>query len=174
MTFCASLLLLSACAQKVRDFKVSPGFDDEPSTTRRTTDEAPARSTSASRSSSSVPALPPRIIDIPTAFQEKFSDQNDGYDLSRVYNTPQGEVRFLKVIKAVKSHRHAKTSHAYYVVSGQGQAILDGITTDIRAGQMIIVPPRVTHSIVNGGGQPMFLTEFSTPEVKSSDTEWLQ
>lgn len=46
---------------------------------------------------------------------------------------------------------------------GSGEAVLDGVRTDIRAGFAVVVPVGMTHNILNSGTVPMKLYTLYAP-----------
>ena len=51
----------------------------------------------------------------------------------------------------------------FRVEQGNGQAILDGVTTAIRAGFAVLVPAGARHNIVNTGAEPLKLYTLYAP-----------
>ena len=57
-----------------------------------------------------------------------------------------------------------KLDQFFRVEEGEGEAILSGLRTPIRAGFAVIVPAGVMHNIVNTGDRPMkLLTVYAPP-----------
>lgn len=57
-----------------------------------------------------------------------------------------------------------KLDQFFRVEEGQGQAILDGVPTSIRAGFALVVPAGAKHNIINTGSVPLKLyTVYSPP-----------
>ena len=58
------------------------------------------------------------------------------------------------------------------IETGQGQAILDGVTHELQADFAVIVPAGTNHNIINTGQEVMKLyTIYSPPEHKDGTTE---
>jgi mannose-6-phosphate isomerase-like protein (cupin superfamily) len=51
----------------------------------------------------------------------------------------------------------------FRVEAGTGEAILDGVTTAIRAGFAVVVPAGANHNIINTGGVPLKLYTLYAP-----------
>lgn len=51
----------------------------------------------------------------------------------------------------------------FRVESGSGEAVLDGVSTSIRAGFAVLVPAGTTHNIINTGDVPMKLYTLYSP-----------
>ena len=64
--------------------------------------------------------------------------------------------QFLGVIdpSRVPAHGHVY-DEVIYVVEGEGAAHIDGVSTPIRAGSCIHLPPRIPHTLENHGPGPM-------------------
>ncbi len=135
-------------------------------------DTAPTEYQRSSSSSSS--AAKAEIIDIPSAFAQQFTDKQSGYDQSQVYVSADGDVQFLKIHTAIRLHKHLMRSHVYSMISGQGQVTLNGQTQNIRAGQVIVVPPGTTHKLMNTGEQPLLAIELTMPTSSAADVLWLE
>lgn len=51
----------------------------------------------------------------------------------------------------------------FRVEEGSGEAVLDGVTTQIRAGHAVLVPAGANHNIVNTGPSPLKLYTLYAP-----------
>jgi mannose-6-phosphate isomerase-like protein (cupin superfamily) len=51
----------------------------------------------------------------------------------------------------------------FRVEAGTGEAILDGVTTEIRSGFAVIAPAGATHNIINTGNAPLKLYTLYAP-----------
>jgi mannose-6-phosphate isomerase-like protein (cupin superfamily) len=51
----------------------------------------------------------------------------------------------------------------FRVEAGSGEAVLDGVTTEIRAGFAVVVPAGATHNIINTGRVPLKLYTLYAP-----------
>jgi len=51
----------------------------------------------------------------------------------------------------------------FRVEAGTGEAVLDGVTTAVRAGFVIVVPAGATHNILNTGDAPLKLYTLYAP-----------
>lgn len=57
-----------------------------------------------------------------------------------------------------------KLDQFFRVEQGQGEAVLDGVKTAIKAGYAVVVPAGARHNIINTGTEPLKLyTIYSTP-----------
>lgn len=51
----------------------------------------------------------------------------------------------------------------FRVETGQGEAVLDGVRTTLRAGFAVVVPAGTTHNIINTGAVPLKLYTLYSP-----------
>jgi mannose-6-phosphate isomerase-like protein (cupin superfamily) len=56
-----------------------------------------------------------------------------------------------------------KLDQFFRIEEGAGQAVLDGVTTEIAAGFAVLVPAGAKHNIVNTGSSPMKLYTLYSP-----------
>ena len=59
---------------------------------------------------------------------------------------------------------HKRGEELYYVISGSGQAILDGKNYDLREGCFFRVPPGIVHQF-STSDQPLSILNFHSPPV---------
>jgi mannose-6-phosphate isomerase-like protein (cupin superfamily) len=53
-----------------------------------------------------------------------------------------------------------------FIVSGEGQAVIDGSRTKIVANRMIVIPKGAKHNIINKGEQPLKLFSVYSPPAE--------
>jgi mannose-6-phosphate isomerase-like protein (cupin superfamily) len=53
------------------------------------------------------------------------------------------------------TNAHADSDQWLYVVSGRGEAIIEGETYDLDAGTLVLIEPGETHEITNTGATPL-------------------
>ncbi len=182
----AALMTLGGCRDAITSFNPGVGIErsgndvlpvDEGTYTEEhpsAYEEEPEEPVAAS-SSSVRPAAQPGIVDIPSAFQGQFTDTGYGYEVSEVYLSQTGDVRFIKIPQAMNSHRQDWAGEIYYIISGTATVTLGEKISEARAGQMIVVPARTTIKIKNAGSAPVFLIQFMTPvPANTGETQWLE
>jgi mannose-6-phosphate isomerase-like protein (cupin superfamily) len=49
-------------------------------------------------------------------------------------------------IDGARPHYHKRSTELYYVLSGEGVVVLDGVEHEVRAGSMVHIPPGVVHA----------------------------
>jgi len=90
---------------------------------------------------------------------------NSNADFRRVLYTAQHCQLVLMTLKPeedIGAEVH-QLDQCFRVESGHGNAVLDGVTTPIKAGFAVIVPAGVRHNIVNTGTAPLRLTTLYAP-----------
>lgn len=58
---------------------------------------------------------------------------------------------------------HAHVEQILYFQSGTGAAMLDGVTTPVGAGDVVIVPPGTRHNFTNTGTEPLVIATVYVP-----------
>lgn len=71
-------------------------------------------------------------------------------------------VMSLKPSEEIGAEVH-KLDQFFRVEEGTGQAVLDGVTTEIKAGYAILVPAGTNHNIINTGAAPLKLYTLYAP-----------
>ena len=71
-------------------------------------------------------------------------------------------VMALKPKEEIGAEVH-KLDQFFRVEQGTGEAVLDGVTTAIRAGSAVLVPAGTRHNIINSGVEPMKLYTIYSP-----------
>ena len=71
-------------------------------------------------------------------------------------------VMALKPQEEIGAEVH-KLDQFFRVEEGQGEAVLDGVTTSINAGFALVVPAGARHNIINTGSTPMKLYTLYSP-----------
>jgi mannose-6-phosphate isomerase-like protein (cupin superfamily) len=86
-------------------------------------------------------------------------------DFRRVLYTAQHcqlVVMALKPQEDIGAEVH-KLDQFFRVEQGHGEAVLDGVTTSIKAGYAVVVPAGARHNIVNTGTEPLKLYTLYSP-----------
>jgi mannose-6-phosphate isomerase-like protein (cupin superfamily) len=58
--------------------------------------------------------------------------------------------------REIVTHRHAQIE-AYYILSGEGVVLIDGVEHAVRAGSAVYLPGDVEHAAANTGGETLRL-----------------
>ncbi|MFE0652707.1 cupin domain-containing protein [Streptomyces sp. NPDC059534] len=64
-----------------------------------------------------------------------------------------------------KPHLHTRSSELFYVLDGAVEFFLDGATTTVEAGGLVVVPPRMPHAFGAAPGSTADLLAVLTPGV---------
>ncbi len=79
-------------------------------------------------------------------------------------------VMALKPKEEIGAEVH-KLDQFFRVEEGSGEAVLDGVTTAIRAGFAVVVPAGANHNIINTGSVPLKLyTLYAPPNHRDGDS----
>lgn len=61
-------------------------------------------------------------------------------------------------------HTHPESEEILYVLSGEGEQMVDGETREVSAGDTIYIPADIEHSTINTGWEPLrFLAVYAPP-----------
>jgi quercetin dioxygenase-like cupin family protein len=75
--------------------------------------------------------------------------------VGRADGAPNFAMRQFTVASGGHTPRHSHNyEHEVYVVAGEGRAECDGAFHDVRAGDVLLVEPNLTHQFVNTGEGP--------------------
>jgi len=71
----------------------------------------------------------------------------------------------IQVSDDIGEEVHEDHDQFFRVEEGKGEVFIDGVTTKIKADDVIIVPAGATHNVINTGTEPLRLyTIYSPPE----------
>ena len=78
-------------------------------------------------------------------------------DYRPVFETKRLNVTHVRIHPGdtVPAHTHADEDQVYYVATGAGYVILDGVPTDVAAGDGVLIPMGTEHEITNTGAEPL-------------------
>lgn len=74
----------------------------------------------------------------------------------------QWVVMALKPKEEIGAEVH-KLDQFFRVEQGTGEAVIDGVTTAIRAGYAVLVPAGAKHNVINSGTEPLKLYTIYSP-----------
>ncbi|MFC1897752.1 cupin domain-containing protein [Chloroflexota bacterium] len=66
---------------------------------------------------------------------------------------------------ALEPHQHENVEHVYFILSGVGIVMVGDEEQEVREGDAIYMPPRLTHAMTNTGTYPLRFLAI-TAEVK--------
>jgi mannose-6-phosphate isomerase-like protein (cupin superfamily) len=82
---------------------------------------------------------------------ESYADYRPVFETKRLNMT---HVRILPG-ETVPAHVHEDEDQVYYVASGSGFVVLDGVRTDVSAGDGVLIPIGTEHEFTNTGNEPL-------------------
>jgi mannose-6-phosphate isomerase len=71
--------------------------------------------------------------------------------------------------KRLSYQRHARRSEHWFIVSGSARVTLDGVTSDLSAGDAVDIPVGTDHRIENPAGGPMVFVEVQHGDYFGED-----
>jgi mannose-6-phosphate isomerase-like protein (cupin superfamily) len=69
----------------------------------------------------------------------------------------------IKPGEDVGMETHAHVEQTLFFLSGTGMAVLDGVETPIKAGDVVVVPPGTEHDFVNTGNDSLKIYTIYSP-----------
>lgn len=66
-------------------------------------------------------------------------------------------------------NEHAEAFEYFYVLAGEGKALVGETEVDIRAGSFFVVPPGNNHQVTNTGATRLYVLTTMIPDEKFSD-----
>jgi mannose-6-phosphate isomerase-like protein (cupin superfamily) len=70
----------------------------------------------------------------------------------------------LEAGEAIGLETHADTDQAFYIVKGEGHAVVGGESHAIEKGSLVVVPAGTPHDVINDGGESLkFFTIYVPP-----------
>ena len=82
---------------------------------------------------------------------EAYADYRPVFETSRINVT---HVR-IHPGETVPAHTHLDEDQVYFVSTGVGYVVLDGVRTDVSAGSCVLIPIGTEHEITNTGAEPL-------------------
>jgi quercetin dioxygenase-like cupin family protein len=83
-------------------------------------------------------------------------------DISQGIGSQDGTLRLLGIWDTVlaegegfRPHAHDVVEEAYYIVEGKGEMFLSGEAHEVKAGDIVYIPPKSVHFIRPRGRQPL-------------------
>ena len=93
----------------------------------------------------------------------------ENLNVEKLYTDKNSTVFLLRLKSEVKPHRHEKHTETVYVLSGRGDFTLNGITTRIKAGDLIVIPESAVHSVIVTSKEPLTALSVQSPEFFGAD-----
>jgi mannose-6-phosphate isomerase-like protein (cupin superfamily) len=78
-------------------------------------------------------------------------------DYRPVFETSRLNVTHVRIHpgETVPAHTHPDEDQVYFVVTGTGAVVLDGVRTEVSAGSSVLIPIGTEHEITNTGSEPL-------------------
>lgn len=78
-------------------------------------------------------------------------------DYRQVFETKRLNVTHVRIKpgETVPTHTHLDEDQIYYVATGTGFVVLNGVRTDVSAGSSVMIPIGTEHEITNTGSEPL-------------------
>lgn len=115
----------------------------------------------------------PGIVNLADKFKEDFPNKKTGFAFDFITKASTGSVEVFKIADRVPLHSHAKENHILYIYQGTAKGNVGDIEADVAAGQLIIIPAGMPHTLQNTGKEPLAFVLFSTPPFDPEDIEML-
>jgi len=90
-------------------------------------------------------------------------------NVEKLYTDKNSTVFLLRLKNEVKPHVHEKHTETVYVLSGSGDFTLDGVTTRIKGGDLIVIPENAVHSVIVTSREPLTALSVQSPEFFGAD-----
>ena len=89
----------------------------------------------------------------------------------RVVTGGEGGLANVHVVSVTQGseHYHEAYDELYYVLSGKGSITLDGKTSALRPGAVVVIPRGLRHSLAADGDEPLEFIIFGVPPMAIDD-----
>lgn len=112
------------------------------------------------------PAIAKRWTDCPV-YQISPNDSNYFALLFDEQGEGANAVAVIEIFRhggATPPNSHRVAHEMFFVLHGEGQAIVDGTTTELRAGNALLVKPGASHVVRNTGSSKLYCLTVMTPD----------
>jgi mannose-6-phosphate isomerase-like protein (cupin superfamily) len=93
-------------------------------------------------------------------------------EMQRIVTGGDGGVANVHVAKGVANlptFYHTGYDEIYYITSGEGTVTLNGVSTPIRPGSVVVIPSGVTHALEAEPDRPFEFVIFGSPPIGIED-----
>lgn len=80
----------------------------------------------------------------------------------------------IRVQEEVKPHYHSYHTEHIYVVKGSAILKLGDSTMTVKPGDLIVIPPKVVHSVKVNSFEPFEVLSIQSPGFKGEDRIWVE
>ena len=91
-----------------------------------------------------------------------------------LFKTPTANMVLTHAEPGTKLHKHEVSDHFVYILKGQGEVRLGEKKETITAGDLILIPKGVPHSILKAGNVEFVFLAMSSPPLDQQDFVWLE
>jgi mannose-6-phosphate isomerase-like protein (cupin superfamily) len=105
----------------------------------------------------------------PKQYQAFRISPNDTNRLAIVFDPATDDISFTVCVEIfdiggkTPPNRHQYAAEMFFVLKGEGQAVCDGKTVTIKAGDSLLVPPSGTHVVENIGSGRLYALSMMVP-----------
>jgi mannose-6-phosphate isomerase-like protein (cupin superfamily) len=101
----------------------------------------------------------------------------DGSSIRELAGVPSGNAVNQSLAEATVppggetvEHYHRRSEEIYYFTAGAGRMRLGDEEAEVRAGDMVVIPPGTRHKLWNTGSEPLVLLCCCAPPYSHEDT----
>lgn len=114
------------------------------------------------------------VISVPERFKAEFPNKKAGFEFDIVTKVPSGSVELFKIKDKVDQHYHTNENHVLYILKGRAQGKVGDVEAEVKAGDLVIIPASVHHSLKNLEEEPLEFILFSTPAFNPDDIQFVK
>ena len=99
-------------------------------------------------------------------------------EISQGIGRQDGTLRLLGIWDTVlaegegfRPHAHDGVEEAYYIVEGKGEMFISGEAREVKAGDIVYIPPKSVHFIRSRGGEPLRVITVSVDVGRGSEVQ---
>ncbi|MBI1306567.1 MAG: cupin domain-containing protein [Bacteroidetes bacterium] len=82
---------------------------------------------------------------------------------------------FLIMVKdEVKAHKHDEHTETVTVISGKAIMTVNGVSTKIKKGDVVIIPKSTAHSVKTTSRKPLKVISVQAPKFDGKDRIWIE
>jgi quercetin dioxygenase-like cupin family protein len=91
-----------------------------------------------------------------------------------LFKTPTADMILTQGEPGTKLHKHAQSDHFVYVLKGRGEVRLGEKKETVTAGDLVLIPKGIPHSILKAGNGEFAFLAMSSPPLDQKDFVWLE
>ena len=98
----------------------------------------------------------PAVVDVPSLIERNWVGRNPS-KISQVSCGSDGISEVIQLTQALMPHDHADSDETFYVVAGEGTAMIADATHRLKAGVFLFVPRGTRHALSPSGKNPLIV-----------------